>query len=163
MRRCIYAGSFDPPTNGHLWMIKQGSKLFDQLIIAVGTNPEKKYLFTIEERIEMLKEITKDLSNIIVTHFEGKFLVDFAREVNANYILRGIRNIEDYRYEKVLRNINADLAPEIVTVFLMPPRELAEVSSSIVKSLIGFKRWEDVVEKYVPKPVLKKLVEKFYK
>ena len=163
MKRCVYAGSFDPPTKGHLWMIEQGSKLFDELIVAVGTNPEKEYLFTVEERIEMLKEITKGFRNVTVTHFEGKFLVDFAREVKANYILRGIRNIEDYRYEKVMRNINSDLAPEIVTVFLMPPRELAEVSSSIVKSLIGFKGWENVVKRYVPRFVLKRLVKKFMK
>jgi pantetheine-phosphate adenylyltransferase len=142
-------------------MIEQGSKLFDELIVAVGTNPEKKYLFTVEERIEMLKEIAKDFHNVTVAHFEGKFLVDFAREVKANYILRGIGNIEDYRYEKVMRNINSDLAPEIVTVFLMPPRELAEVSSSIVKSLIGFEGWENVIKRYVPEPVLRKLIEKY--
>jgi len=155
---CVYAGSFDPPTEGHMYMIKKGSELFSRLIVAVGTNPNKRYTFSLEDRLEMLRECTKELGNVTVDHFANRYLVDYAKSAKAEYILRGIRSPEDYEYEHAMRNVNEDLDPGITTVFLMPPREICEVSSSFVKGLIGPKGWEDVIKPYVPAPVYEKLL-----
>lgn len=157
MKRAVYAGSFDPITNGHLWMIKRGIELFDELIVAVGINPEKKYTFTLEERLATIKELLSKYSNARVSSFENKFLVRYAKEVNAQYILRGVRSSRDYEYEREMRNINADLDPDITTIVLIPPRKIAEVSSSFVKGLIGPEGWEFVVQKYVPDLVFQQL------
>jgi len=153
VRICVYAGSFDPVTNGHMWMIEQGASLFDELIVAIGTNPDKRGYYTVSDRVELLRRCTTTFPNVRVSSFQNRFLVDYAREVGARYILRGIRNEGDYAYERAMRNINADLAPEVVTVFLMPPREMAEISSSFVRGLIGPEGWEEVVRQFVPAPV----------
>ncbi len=160
MRRAVYAGSFDPITNGHLWMIEQGARLFDELIVAIGTNPEKAYTFTLEERLEMLQGAIGDLPRTRIDSFSAQFLVQYAHEVGAQYILRGIRSATDYEYERAMRYVNGDLRPEIVTVFLMPPREIAEVSSSLVKGLVGPEGWERIVRQYVPEATYRLLVRK---
>ncbi len=161
MVKAVYAGSFDPVTNGHLWMIKEGAELFDKLVAAIGINPDKKYSFSLEERIDMLKKSTRDCPNIIIDSFENKFLVNYAESVNAEDILRGIRSQADYEFEKGMRNINSDLNPDITTIFLIPPRGIAEVSSSFVKNLIGPEHWEDVIERYIPRSVYNSLLIKF--
>jgi len=153
MRTAVYAGSFDPPTKGHIWMIEQGLAMFDNLIVAIGDNPSKQYSFTVEERLQLLRASTTPSENLAIAHFDNRYLVDYARKKGAEYVLRGIRSPHDYEYERVMRHINADMAPEITTVFLMPPRDIAEVSSNMVKSLIGPKGWEDTVRRYVPQPV----------
>lgn len=160
LKKGVYAGSFDPITNGHLWIIKQGVKLFDELVLAIGVNPEKKYTFSLDERVKMLKETTRQWKNIKIDTFENQFLVSYAKSIGARYILRGIRSEEDYEYERAMRHINSDLAPKIVTVFLMPPREIAEVSSSLVKSLVGPEGWQEVIKRYVPKPVYKRFLDR---
>lgn len=160
MRVCVYAGSFDPVTNGHMWMIEKGALLFDQLIVAVGTNPDKRCYYSLAERMELLRRSTSGFPNVRISHFENRFLVHYAREVGAKFILRGIRNESDYAYERAMRNINADLAPEVVTVFLMPPREMAEISSSFVRGLIGPEGWEEVVRQFVPGPAYEFLLAK---
>ena len=157
MHTAVYAGSFDPPTNGHLWMIQRGLELFDRLIVAIGTNPEKHYSFSVEERLELLKASVPSCERLTFSNFDNRYLVDYAKEQNAAYILRGVRTADDYEYERVMRHINADLAPEITTIFLMPPRDIAELSSSMVKSLIGPAGWEDTVRRYVPDPVFEAL------
>ncbi|WP_148716586.1 pantetheine-phosphate adenylyltransferase [Chitinolyticbacter meiyuanensis] len=159
MRRGVYAGSFDPVTHGHLWMIEHGTRVFDEMIVAIGENPDKKYTFSVAERVAMLKETTAHLPNLRVETFENRFLVDYAREENADFILRGIREAADYEFERKMRYVNADLAPHIDTVFLMPPREIAEISSTMVKGLVGPEGWEKVVSQYVPAPVFLRLVE----
>jgi len=153
----VYAGSFDPLTIGHLWMIEQGVQLFDQLIVAVGVNPEKKYTFPLEERLVMLRESTKNFRNVSVASFSNRYLIHYAQEVGATHILRGIRTESDYEFERTMRNINGDLNPDICTVFLMPPRGIAEVSSSMVRGLIGPNGWQKIVQKYVPEAVYKRL------
>ena len=153
MRTAVYAGSFDPPTNGHLWMIEQGMQMFDRLIVAIGDNPAKRYSFTVEERLALLRGSTTPCDRLTITHFDNRYLVDYARKMNAKYVLRGIRSPHDYEYERVMRHINADMAPEITTVFLMPPRDIAEVSSNMVKSLVGPHGWEETVRRYIPSPV----------
>jgi pantetheine-phosphate adenylyltransferase len=161
MKKAVYAGSFDPPTNGHLWMIEQGAKLFDTLVIAIGTNPNKECAFSVSERVEMLKNITEQYRNATIATFQNRFLVNYAESVKAGYILRGIRSEGDYEYERVMRHVNADLNRNILTVFLMPPREIAEVSSGFVKGLVGPNGWEKIVRKYIPLSVHEKLLEKF--
>ena len=159
-RKAVYAGSFDPVTNGHLYMIEEGASLFDELVIAVGTNPEKSYTFTPAERVEMLREVTSEFEGVSVVEMPSVFLVDFASSLGARYVLRGIRDERDYVFERTMRHVNADMRSEITTVFLMPPRGLAEVSSSFVKGFVGLEGWEAAVEKYLPVPVRAKLREK---
>ncbi len=156
-RTAVYAGSFDPPTNGHMWMIQQGLQMFDRLIVAIGSNPEKAYSFSVPARLEMLRASVDSTSRLIVDHFDNRYLVDYAKKKGAQYILRGIRSPGDYEYERVMRHINSDMAPEITTAFLMPPRDIAELSSSMIKSLTGPVGWEDTVKRYVPPEVFKVL------
>ncbi len=155
----VYAGSFDPLTVGHMWMIEQGARLFDRLTVAVGVNPDKKYTFPMEERLVMLRESTKHFRNVSVSSFSNRYLIDYAQLIGATHILRGIRTESDYEFERTMRNINGDLDASICTVFLMPPRGIAEVSSSMVKGLIGPVGWQKIVRKYVPEPVYKRLLK----
>ncbi len=161
MKKGVYAGSFDPITYGHLWMIEQGAKLFDSFVVAIGTNPDKNYTFSVEERASMLRESIQGFANIAVGTFENMFLVDYAKSIQAGYILRGIRSEGDYEYERGMRNINSDLNDEVTTVFLIPPREIAEISSSTVKGLVGPQGWQKVISRYVPEPVLHKFLTNF--
>jgi pantetheine-phosphate adenylyltransferase len=151
---CVYAGSYDPPTLGHSWMIREGSSLFDRLIVAVGVNPEKRPAHSVDQRLSWLREIVGGLPNVEVTQFGRMYLADYASQVGARFILRGIRNAADFGYEQTMRHVNGDLKPGLTTVFLMPPREYAEVSSSLVRGLIGPDGWRDVVARYVPACVL---------
>jgi pantetheine-phosphate adenylyltransferase len=161
MRKAVYAGSFDPLTKGHMDIIERGSKLFDELIIAIGINPDKKSMFTLDERVEMIYNSTKNLKNLKIESFENKFLVKYAESIDANYILRGIRTQLDYEYERGIKHINSDLNKKIDTIFLMPPREISEVSSSLVKGLVGSEGWEDIIENYIPSEVYNKFLIKF--
>ncbi|MFI2791545.1 pantetheine-phosphate adenylyltransferase [Haloferula sp. A504] len=160
MRTAVYAGSFDPPTNGHLWMVERGLEMFDRLVVAIGDNPNKSYTFSIPERLDLLKRSFPACERLTVTHFDNRYLVDYAVEHDARFILRGIRSQADYEYERMMRHVNYDMAPDITTVFLMPPRDIAEVSSSMVKNLIGPEGWRDTVHRYVPPPVFDALEEK---
>lgn len=157
-RRAVYAGSFDPPTLGHLWMIRQAQSMFDELIVSIGINPDKRSTYTIADRRDMLHDITEMFPNVRIDVFENRFLVHYAREVQAGFIVRGIRSASDYEYERSMRHINSDLAPEISTVFLMPPREIAEVSSTMVKGLVGPDGWMETVKRYVPPAVYQKMI-----
>lgn len=160
MQTAVYAGSFDPPTNGHLWMISQGLALFDRLVVAIGQNPSKNYVFSTEERIDLLRSSIPSCERLNITHFDNRYLVDYAKEVGAEFILRGIRSPGDYEYERVMRHINSDMAPDINTVFLMPPREMAELSSSMVMGMVGPEGWGKTVRRYLPSPVFDALVTK---
>ncbi|MDG1357913.1 MAG: pantetheine-phosphate adenylyltransferase [Akkermansiaceae bacterium] len=153
MRTAVYAGSFDPLTNGHLWMIEKGLEMFDHLYVAIGSNPAKSYTFSVQDRIDMLEDSIPSCDRLTISEFKNLYLVEYARSVEAQYILRGIRSSGDYEYERVMRHINADMAPSITTTFLMPPRDIAELSSSMVKSLIGPEGWEESVKRYVPSAV----------
>lgn len=159
MRRALYAGSFDPTTNGHMWVVEEGAKLFDELIVVVGQNPHKRGAWSIDDRVAILKECCAHLRNVEVRRFDGRYLVRVAAEIGARYLLRGLRNAADFAYEQTIHNVNRDLAPTVETVFLVTPRELAEVSSSTVRGMVGFQGWQDIVARYVPAPVLRKLTE----
>lgn len=155
----VYAGSFDPLTIGHLWMIEQGARLFDRLTVAVGVNPDKKYTFPLEDRLAMLRESMKPFRNVSVASFSNRYLIHYAQLIGATHILRGIRTESDYEVERTMRNINGDLDSGICTVFLIPPRGIVEVSSSMVRGLVGPAGWQEIVRKYVPAPVYKRLLK----
>lgn len=160
--KAVYAGTFDPITNGHLWMIEQGAKLFDKLEVAIGENPEKKCMFSLKERLDIIDETIKPFSNVEISAFENQFLMSYAKLVGAQFVLRGIRSIGDYEYERTMRYVNSDFNTTVTPVFLIPPRGIAEISSSMVKGLIGPEGWEEVVQKYVSPFVFCKLKEVYY-
>jgi len=159
----VYAGSFDPPTNGHIWMIEQGSRIFDKLVVSIGINPEKHYTFSVEERLNMLRESLKDCENVEFSDYSNQFLINYAKKIGADFILRGTRNSDDDRYERSMNNINREIDPNITTVILPAPKELSETSSSMVKGFVGPDGWEEIVCQYVPKPVFDKLKENYDK
>jgi pantetheine-phosphate adenylyltransferase len=135
--KALYPGTFDPPTNGHVDLIQRGAKLFEHLTVAILNNPVKNPLFTVEERVEMLKEVTAALPNVSVATFGG-MMVEFARQQGATAVLRGIRAISDYEYEFQMALMNRRLAPEIETVFLQPAGRYSFVSSRMVKEVFSF-------------------------
>jgi pantetheine-phosphate adenylyltransferase len=132
--KAIYPGSFDPLTNGHLDLIARGAKIFDHLVVAILKNSEKSPLFPVAERVEMLQEAISAFGNVTVATFDG-LLVDFARQQNAQAVLRGIRAISDYEYEMQMALMNRRLAPGVETVFLLPAEKYSYVSSRLIKSV----------------------------
>src|SRR4051812_17682574 len=156
-KRALYAGSFDPTTNGHMWVVEEGARLFDELIVVVGQNPTKKGATPIAERVEVLRECCAHLANVEVRSFDGRYLVRVAADLGARYLLRGLRNAADFSYEQTIRNVNRDLEPSVEPVYLVTPRELAEVSSSTVRAMVGFVDWQEVVARFVPAPVLRRM------
>jgi pantetheine-phosphate adenylyltransferase len=160
-KKAVYAGSFDPPTNGHIWMIEQGSKIFDKLVVSIGVNPGKKYTFSVEERLGMLRESLKDCKNVEFDNYSNQFLINYAKKIGAEFILRGTRNSDDDKYERSMNNINRKIDPSITTIILPAPAELSETSSSIVKGFVGPNGWEEIVCQYVPQPVFDKLKENY--
>jgi pantetheine-phosphate adenylyltransferase len=153
----IYPGSYDPVTNGHLDLIARGAKIFDRLIVAVLRNTEKEPLFSVSERTEMLREVTRGWANIEVDVFDG-LLVDYARRKNARVILRGIRAISDYEYELQMALMNRKLEPELETVFMMPAETYSYLSSRLVKEIA---RLGGPVKDLVPATVEERLRSKF--
>jgi len=130
----IYPGSFDPVTNGHLDLIGRGEQMFDRLIVAVLKNVEKQPLFSVPERVEMLREVTKRWDSVEVDVFEG-LLVDYARKRGAGVILRGIRAISDYEYELQMALMNRKLEPRLETVFMMPGESYSYLSAKLVREI----------------------------
>ncbi|HEY4907528.1 MAG TPA: pantetheine-phosphate adenylyltransferase [Candidatus Acidoferrum sp.] len=130
----IYPGSFDPVTNGHLDLIERGEKMFDLVIVAVLKNVEKQPLFTVPERVEMLREVTNRWSGVEVDVFDG-LLVDYARKRGAGVILRGIRAVSDYEYELQMALMNRKLEPRLETVFMLPGQDYSYLSSKLVREV----------------------------
>ena len=137
MLRAIYPGSFDPVTNGHLDVIRRASGLVDELIVGVLNNKAKTPLFSVEERVKMLKEVTKELPGVKIVPFEG-LLIDFAKEMSAKMVVRGLRAVTDFEYELQMAQTNHKLAEDIETVFLTTSLEYSYLSSSIVKEIAEF-------------------------
>ena len=154
----LYSGTFDPVTNGHLDVIERGYELFDRLYITVAQNINKKTLFTVEERVEMLKCATAHLPNVEVMVCSDKLVVDFAKEVGSKTILRGLRAVTDFEYEFQIATTNKRLAPEIETVFLMTKAENMFLSSSTTKEVA---RFGGDVSSFVPDFVKDALEEKY--
>ena len=132
--KAIYPGSFDPPTNGHLDLIERGSKIFDELIVAILRNPEKDPLFSVADRRKMLESMTAGFDNVSVDTFDG-LTIDYATRVEATAILRGIRAISDYEYELQMALMNRKLQPGLETVFMMPAEKYSYLSSRLVREI----------------------------
>jgi len=130
----IYPGSFDPPTNGHLDLIERGSKIFEELVVAILRNSEKSPMFSVAERLEMLKELTAPLKNVRLDTFDG-LMVEYAKSIDAMCVLRGIRAISDYEYELQMALMNRKLEPTLETVFMMPADKYSYVSSRLVREV----------------------------
>lgn len=157
MRTAIYPGSFDPVTFGHIDIIKRASAMVDKLIIGVLRNSAKTPLFSVEERVNMLREVTKGIDNIEIRSFEG-LLIDFAREMDAHIIVRGLRAVTDFEYELQLAQTNKTVYPEIDTLFLVTSVEYSYLSSSVVREVASY---SGDISKFVPSCVTKKLKDKF--
>lgn len=152
----MIAGSFDPITNGHQWLIQQALTIVDKLYVVVGNNPAKKYMFSGDVRQDLINLVIdeENTDRLAITYLGDQLLINAAHDCGCNYLIRGIRNAADFEYEAQVQLINRKIRPNIETLFLIPPRELTEVSSSTVKGLVGFKGWEDIVSTYVHPAVL---------
>lgn len=148
-RICLFPGTFDPITLGHVDVIKRSVSLFDKLIIAIGINSQKAPMFTIEQRIAWIEEIFKDYPQVSVTSYSG-LTINYCKEVGAQYMIRGIRYISDFEYEKAIADMNRMLMPEVETLFLTCAPEYSTISSTIVRDVI---RNNGDVSKIVPKEV----------
>ena len=157
MVKAIYAGTFDPITNGHIDIVTRSLQFCDQLIIAIGFNPNKKTMFSDEERMVLIRSTFAHFANIKVVSFQG-LLVEYAKEIKSNILVRGIRSVSDFEYEINLANINKVLAPTIETVFLPTSPEMAVVSSSMVKEVA---RLGGDITRFVPVHVAEAIMNKF--
>ncbi|MFH1729592.1 MAG: pantetheine-phosphate adenylyltransferase [Pseudomonadota bacterium] len=157
--KAVYAGSFDPITYGHIDIIRRGLKLFDEIIIGVGNNQAKSYLFSVEDRIEMCTQSIKEFSNITVDSVDG-LLIEFAESHNCKAIIRGLRLATDFEFELQLGMANQNINPDVESIFLLTHPKNIFVSSSMVKDIA--RNWGNV-QYYVPKFVAQKLGEKFPK
>ena len=157
--KVIYPGSFDPLTYGHIDIIKRLDAMFDEVIVAILINEEKKSLFTLEERVEMLEEEVRsyNLTNVIIKSFDG-LMVNFAKKENTQIIARGLRLVADYEYEKNIARINSSLYPGLETIFLLANSNYSFISSSGVKEVASFK---GDISPFVSSNVERKLKEKF--
>src|SRR3984893_7527403 len=152
----MYPGSFDPPTNGHLDLIARGSKIFDELVVAILRNAEKAPLFNLSERLLMLEAMTSDFNNVRVETFDG-LMVDYAAKVKASAVLRGIRAISDYEYELQMALMNRKLQPDLETVFMMPAEQYSYLSSRLVREVA---KLGGSIRDLVPEMVERRLREK---
>ncbi|GEP52481.1 phosphopantetheine adenylyltransferase [Flavobacterium noncentrifugens] len=134
MRKAIFPGSFDPITLGHYDIIKRSIPLFDEIVIAIGVNAEKKYMFTLEERLRFIEEAFKDDKSVSVVTYEG-LTIDLCKKLKANFILRGLRNPADFEFEKAIAHTNRKLS-KIETVFLLTAANTSYISSSIVRDVL---------------------------
>ena len=157
MRTCIYSGTFDPVTNGHMDIIVRGAALFDKLIIGVAKDNYKNVLFNGEERLEMLKAVTADLPNVEVEFFSG-LLMDYCREKDACAVIRGLRAVSDFEYEMQMALMNKKLNPNVETVFLMTGQKYSFISSSIIKDVASL---GGSIHGLVPELVEQRIIEKY--
>lgn len=146
MRTCVFAGTFDPFTNGHAYIVDKCLETFDKVIVAVGVNVDKKPYFTDDERVQAIKEVYADNERVSVKKYDG-MLVDFMKKEGVKVTVRGLRNEDDYKYETTMARYNEDMYPEVVTVYIPAPTNLTYVSSTAIKNLIDLNTSFD---KYVP-------------
>lgn len=157
MIKALYPGSFDPLSNGHLDIISRASNIFDELHIVVSYNIHKKSTFTVEERINMIKLVTKDIPNVIVSSYDG-LIVNYCKENNIDILIRGLRNYQDYENEFSLYQFNKDINPDVETILLMPSSKNQFVSSSAIRELVSFNQ---DISPYVPQEIKDIIVNKY--
>ncbi len=150
MKKCVFAGTFDPVTKGHEEIIKKCSDLFDEVVVGILVNVKKTARFTVAERLAMLEAVTAKYGNVKVVYHDG-LLVDLMKKENAVYYVRGLRNGRDYDYENDINFVNADLMPELVTVYVPASVKSIQVSSTAVRELLAFNR---DVSAYVPEEII---------
>lgn len=160
-RRAVYTGSFDPVTLGHLNVIERSSRLCDELVVGVGSNIDKRELFTAEERVELIRRVTKSLGNVVVVPFEN-LAVQFVRECGSRVIVRGVRSLSDIEMEFTMTLANRKLDPDIETVFLMSDEEYSHVSSSLIKQIAPLAGDEELA-RFVPREIIPDLRAKLAK
>ena len=160
MKIAVYPGTFDPITNGHVDIIKRASVIFDKVIVAVAINPQKKPLFSVTERMDMISHVVKDVPHIEIDKIDG-LLVDYALEQKAHAIIRGLRAVSDFEFELQMALVNRKLSEELITVFMMPHESYSYLNSSIVKEVAMFGgNIKCFVPEYVLQQIKKKLNEK---
>lgn len=157
MKRAIYPGSFDPITFGHMDIIERSAKMFDEIIVAVLNNSQKNSLFSVDERVTIIKDLTKNFTNVKVMSFEG-LLVDFADQVDANIIIRGLRAVTDFEYEIQIAQTNHVENPKLDTVFLTTSLNYSYLSSSVVRE---FASYGGDISKFVPEEIIPLILEKY--
>lgn len=153
MKIAVFPGSFDPITKGHVDLVKRAIPLFDKIIVAVGVNSQKKGLFSLDARLDMLEKVFADDENVDVGQFEG-LTVNFCKQENARYLLRGLRNASDFDYEKTISQLNYIVGDEIETVFLISRPEYSHISSTIVREII---KGKGKVEQFIPNEIIEDL------
>lgn len=158
MKRAIYPGSFDPLTLGHLDMIERSAKIVDELVIGVLNNSAKNSLFSLDERVSMIKEMTESMPNVTVASFDG-LLVDYMKEINATIIVRGLRAVTDFEYELQIAQTNHVENPEVETIFLTTSLQYSYLSSTIVKE---FASYGGDISKFVPARFIGRIYEKYH-
>ena len=158
MKRAIYPGSFDPLTLGHLGMIERSAKIVDELVIGVLNNSAKNSLFSLDERVSMIKEMTESMPNVTVASFDG-LLVDYMKEINATIIVRGLRAVTDFEYELQIAQTNHVENPEVETIFLTTSLQYSYLSSTIVKE---FASYGGDISKFVPARFIDRIYEKYH-
>lgn len=157
MKTCVFAGTFDPFSKGHEYVVDKCLETFDKVVIAIGVNVEKTPMFTLNERMEIIKSIYDD-ERVEVTSFSG-MLTTFMKEKNIKFNVRGIRNEDDYKYENTMAKYNADMYPEMISLFIPTPNELVYVSSTAIRNILEL---EANAEKYLPQKAIE-TVEKIIK
>ena len=155
--RVIYPGTFDPVTNGHADLIGRAAKLFDEVIVGVANSPSKRPLFDLAERVQLVQQVTSQLPNVKVVGFSG-LLVDFAKEHQANVLIRGLRAVSDFEYEFQLANMNRQLAPDVESMFLTPSEKYSFISSTLVREIAAL---GGDISKFVHPAVADALAERF--
>ncbi|MHC5267654.1 pantetheine-phosphate adenylyltransferase [Enterococcus sp. LJL98] len=156
-KTALFPGSFDPLTMGHIETIRRGAALFDDLIVGVFVNSQKQSMFTTEEKVRLIEEAVSDLANVRVVFQETELTVAAAKRLNAQFLLRGIRSIKDYEYEREIMEMNQHLAPEIETIFLLATSKYSHISSSLIKEVMLF---DGDVQAYLPENVYQAMLEK---
>ncbi len=158
MLKGIVAGSFDPITKGHVWLIQRAAEMVGEdgfVHVVMGVNPAKKYYFAAKQREKQIRKVLADnlpsslFRAIVIESIGNELLINHAKSIGATHIFRGIRNTEDFNYEAQIQQVNRRISSKVETVFFIPPSELTEVSSSTVKGLVGFNGWEDIVDNYI--------------
>jgi pantetheine-phosphate adenylyltransferase len=157
MKLAVFPGSFDPITNGHIDLVERATPLFDKIVVAVGINTQKKYLFSLEQRMEWLRQSFSHLPSVEVSSFEG-LTVNFCKSIHANFLLRGLRQSSDFDYEKTISQLNSIIGDDIETIFLISRPELSHISSTIVRELI---KGHGDVSKFVPHHIVEDINKEY--